>query len=108
MRPRTNERVRNVLRGEEDGGTGDRERESMAVYQHDIQAAVDATSVALDTGTATDTLVCLRDELAKRNIMTSDQEWLISTADAIEHDPDAMIADWPSDFDPARHGDHFA
>ncbi len=72
----------------------------MAVYNHDIQAAVDATSVAMDTGSVDDAVALLRDELAKREVQTSDEAWLTATVEAIRRDRNAMVADGPSDFDP--------
>jgi hypothetical protein len=78
----------------------------MAVYNHDIQAAVDATSVAMDAGSVPDAVALLRDELAKREIETRDDAWLTATVEAIRSDPNAMVADGPRDFDPGPHQDH--
>ncbi|WP_244931690.1 hypothetical protein [Nocardioides sp. W7] len=70
----------------------------MAVYDSDLQAAVDATSIAKDTGEADDLIGYLRDQLAEREIETSDEEWLRRTVAAIEADPNYMIEDEPSDY----------
>ncbi|CAI9403197.1 cupin domain-containing protein [Nocardioides sp. T2.26MG-1] len=74
----------------------------MARYDRDLQAAVDATSVAKDAHTTTDLLAYLREQLASREINTSDEDWLRRTVAAIEADPNYMVADEPSDFDPER------
>jgi hypothetical protein len=74
----------------------------MAVYDSDLQAAVDATSVAKDTGDADDLVGYLRDQLAEREIETSDEDWLRRTVAAIEADPNYMIEDEPSDYTPAK------
>jgi hypothetical protein len=74
----------------------------MARYNRDLQAAVDATSVAKDAHTTTDLLGYLRDQLAERDIQTSDEDWLRRTVAAIEADPNYMVEDEPTDFDPDR------
>lgn len=74
----------------------------MATYNSDLQAAVDATSVAKDAGESEDLLDYLKEQLAERDIETSDEEWLQRTVKAIEQDPNYMIEDEPSDFDPAE------
>jgi hypothetical protein len=70
----------------------------MAVYDSDLQAAVDATSVAKDTGDADDLVGYLRDQLAEREIETTDEDWLRRTVAAIEADPNYMIESEPSDY----------
>ncbi|MEI5672986.1 MULTISPECIES: hypothetical protein [Nocardioides] len=70
----------------------------MAVYDSDLQAAVDATSVAKDARATEDLVGYLRDQLAEREIETSDEEWLQRTVAAIEADPNYMIEDEPSDY----------
>jgi len=70
----------------------------MAVYDSDLQAAVDATSVAKDAGTTDDLIGYLRDQLAEREIETSDEEWLRRTVAAIEADPNYMTESEPSDY----------
>ena len=71
----------------------------MATYNSDLQAAVDATSVAKDAGESDDLVGYLREQLAEREIETSDEDWLRRTVAAIEKDPNYMIEDEPSDFE---------
>lgn len=75
----------------------------MARHNSDLQAAVDATSVAKDARTTTDLHGYLVEQLAERDIETSDEDWLRRTVAAIEADPNHMIADEPSDFDADEH-----
>ncbi|HTW15697.1 MAG TPA: hypothetical protein VMF51_11240 [Nocardioides sp.] len=70
----------------------------MAVYDSDLQAAVDATSVAKDAGETDDLIGYLREQLAAREIETSDEDWLRRTVAAIEANPNYMIEDEPSDY----------
>lgn len=70
----------------------------MAVYDSDLQAAVDATSIAKDTGETDDLTGYLRDQLAAREIETTDEDWLRRTVAAIRADPNYMIEDEPSDY----------
>ncbi|HYF71201.1 MAG TPA: hypothetical protein VD864_00190 [Nocardioides sp.] len=77
----------------------------MARYDRDLQAAVDATSVAKDARTATDLVAYLREQLAEREIETTDEAWLHRTVEAIEADPNYMIEDEPADFEPDQRGD---
>ncbi|GAB3198535.1 hypothetical protein GCM10027062_12930 [Nocardioides hungaricus] len=72
----------------------------MARHNSDLQAAVDATSVARDARTTTDLSGYLREQLAERDVETSDDDWVRRTVAAIEQDPDYMIEDEPSDFGP--------
>jgi hypothetical protein len=74
----------------------------MARYNRDLQAAVDATSVAKDARTTTDLLSYLRDQLAQRDIHTRDEEWLRRTVEAIDADPNYMIESEPADFEAAE------
>lgn len=74
----------------------------MARYNRDLQAAVDATSIAKDARTTTDLLGYLREQLAERDIETSDEDWLRRTVEAIDADPNYMVEDEPADFDPER------
>lgn len=74
----------------------------MARHNRDLQAAVDATSVAKDARTTTDLLGYLREQLAEREIETTDEAWLRRTVEAIEADPNYMIEDEPEDFDAER------
>lgn len=70
----------------------------MAVYDKDLQAAVDATSVAKDAGETDDLAAYLRDQLAEREVETSDEDWIRRTVERIEKDPNYMIEDEPNDF----------
>ena len=74
----------------------------MARHNRDLQAAVDATSVAKDARTTTDLLGYLLGQLAEREIETTDEAWLRRTVEAIEADPNYMIEDEPEDFDAER------
>ncbi|HYH33654.1 MAG TPA: hypothetical protein VD814_00735 [Nocardioides sp.] len=74
----------------------------MASYDADLQAAVDATSVAHDTGTEQDLVQYLRDQLAEREIETEDQEWLRRVVEGVRNDRNYMIEDEPNDFVPRR------
>lgn len=70
----------------------------MATYDANLQAAVDATSVAKATG-ETDLVSYLRDQLAERDIETSDQAWLDLMVQRIGEDPNYMIESEPSDYE---------
>ena len=74
----------------------------MASYDADLQAAVDATSVAHDAGTEDDLVQYLRDQLAEREIETSDEDWLQRMVEGVKGDPNYMIESEPSDFVPRR------
>ena len=76
----------------------------MATYDADLQAAVDATSVAHDTGAEDDLVQYLVDQLSEREISTDDREWLERTVEGIKGDRNYMIDSEPADFVP-RH-DH--
>jgi hypothetical protein len=76
----------------------------VATYDADLQAAVDATSVAHDTGTEQDLVQYLRDQLAEREIETGDDGWLQRMVEGIKGDRNFMIDSEPDDFVP-RH-DH--
>lgn len=76
----------------------------MATYDADLQAAVDATSVAHDAGTEDDLVQYLVTQLAEREISTDDREWLERTVAGIKGDRNYMIDSEPQDFVP-RH-DH--
>lgn len=71
------------------------------VYDSDLQAAVDATSVAKDTG-VTDLLAYLRQQLADREIETADEDWLARMVEGINGDPNYMIESEPNDYDAKR------
>jgi hypothetical protein len=71
----------------------------MARHDSDLQAAVDATSVAKDAHATTDLVAYLKEQLAVRDVETHDEDWLRRTVAAIEADPNYMIADEPRDYD---------
>ena len=73
----------------------------MSVHDSDLQAAVDSTSVAKDTG-ETDLVQYLRDQLAERDIETNDEAWLNRMVEQIKADPNYMIDSEPDDYDPER------
>jgi predicted nuclease of restriction endonuclease-like (RecB) superfamily len=73
----------------------------MPTYDSHLQAAVDATSVAKDSG-VTDLLGYLREQLAEREIETSDEDWLQRMVEGINGDPNFMIDSEPSDYDARR------
>ena len=72
----------------------------MASYDADLQAAVDATSVAHDAGTENDLVQYLRDQLAEREIETADEAWLQRMVEGVKNDPNYMIEGQPEDFTP--------
>lgn len=74
----------------------------MASYDADLQASVDATSVAKDAGTDVDLVQYLRDQLAEREIETSDDAWLERMIEGINGDRNYLIESEPSDFTPRR------
>ena len=74
----------------------------MATYDADLQAAVDATSVAHDAGTDQDLVQYLRERLAEREIETADDAWLRRMVEGVRGDRNYMIDSEPDDFVP-RH-----
>ena len=74
----------------------------MARHNSDLQAAVDATSVAKDAKVSEDLAAYLREQLAERDIETSDDDWIRRTIERIEGDRNYMIEDEPSDFSAPR------
>lgn len=74
----------------------------MGRHNSDLQAAVDATSVAKDAHETDDLATYLREQLAERDIETSDDDWVRRTVERIEADRNYMIEDEPSDFDVER------
>jgi hypothetical protein len=74
----------------------------MGSYDADLQAAVDATSVAKDAGTEDDLVQYLRDQLAEREIETDDEAWLKRMVDGVRRDRNYMIDSEPADFTPRR------
>ena len=75
----------------------------MARHNSDLQAAVDATSVAKDARETDDLETYLREQLAERDIETSDDDWIRRTVERIDADRNYMIEDEPSDFDSEQH-----
>jgi hypothetical protein len=73
----------------------------MATYDADLQAAVDATSVANDMG-GYDLPEYLRSELDKRGITTDDDAWVAHVVERIKADRNWMIDREPEGFTP-RH-----
>lgn len=74
----------------------------MSSYDADLQAAVDATSVANDAGTEDDLVQYLRDQLAEREIETNDEEWLRRMVEGVRSDRNYLIESEPDDFTPRR------
>ena len=74
----------------------------MAVYDYHLQAAVDATSVAKDAGTTEDLAGYLREQLAEHDIETHDEAWITMVLEGIERDPNFMVEQTPSDYDPPQ------
>jgi len=74
----------------------------MASYDADLQASVDATSVANDAGTQDDLVQYLRDQLGEREIETTDDPWLERMVEGIKGDRNYLIESEPSDFTPRR------
>jgi hypothetical protein len=70
----------------------------MATYDADLQAAVDATGVALEAGEDVDLVDYLREQLAQREIETDDQEWLERMVAGVREDRNFMIDSEPSDY----------
>ena len=75
----------------------------MAVYDSDLQAAVDATSVAKDAAQTHDLADYLREQLAERDIETTDDAWIQRTVEKIEADPNYMIDREPTDYTSTRN-----
>lgn len=73
----------------------------MATYDADLQAAVDATSIAQDAGEQ-DLESVLRTQLAEREIETTDDEWVTHVVSSIKGDPNFMIDREPSDYHSTR------
>ena len=74
----------------------------MASYDADLQASVDATSVANDAGTEEDLVKYLRDQLGEREIETTDDAWLERMVEGIKGDRNYLIESEPADFTPRR------
>jgi DNA-directed RNA polymerase specialized sigma54-like protein len=74
----------------------------MGSHNSDLQAAVDATSVAKDAHATDDLAGYLREQLAERDIETTDDAWVARMIQGIEADPNYLIESEPSDFDADR------
>ncbi|MDP2773689.1 MAG: hypothetical protein Q8O61_09035 [Nocardioides sp.] len=70
----------------------------MATYDANLQAAVDATSIAKSMGEAGDLVDILREQLHEREIETNDEAWLKHTVEKIHEDTNYMIDSEPSDY----------
>ena len=71
----------------------------MATYDSNLQAAVDATSLARDSGEK-DLVAYLKEQLTDREIETNDQDWVERTVQRIRENPNYMIEDEPDDYRP--------
>ncbi|GAW48115.1 MULTISPECIES: hypothetical protein [unclassified Nocardioides] len=71
----------------------------MARHNSDLQAAVDATSVAKDSHETEDLAGYLREQLAERDIETTDDAWVQRMVEKIKADRNFMIDSEPSDFE---------
>ena len=74
----------------------------MATYDADLQAVVDATSIAQDAG-ETDLETYLRSQLTQRDIETADDEWVAHVVASIKADPNYMIDREPTDYTSTRN-----
>jgi hypothetical protein len=70
----------------------------MATYDANLQAAVDATSIAKSSG-ETDLASYLREQLAERDIETKDEAWIEHIVSKIHEDPNFMIDREPDDYE---------
>lgn len=73
----------------------------MATYDADLQAVVDATSIAQDAG-ETDLESTLREQLSQREIETKDDAWVAHVVASIKADPNYMIDREPNDYESTR------
>jgi hypothetical protein len=71
----------------------------MATYDANLQAAVDATSIAKSMGETDDLVEFLREQLHERDIETKDEAWLKHTVEKIHEDTNYMIDSEPSDYE---------
>lgn len=74
----------------------------MSIHDADLQAAVDATSVAHDTDADVDLVSYLREQLAERDIETADDAWLTRTVEGILADRNYLVDTEPDDYTPVR------
>ncbi|GEP35129.1 hypothetical protein NSZ01_28970 [Nocardioides szechwanensis] len=71
----------------------------MATYDANLQAAVDATSIAKSMRETDDLVEFLREQLHERDIETKDEAWLKHTVEKIHEDTNYMIDSEPSDYE---------
>jgi hypothetical protein len=71
----------------------------MARHNSDLQAAVDATSVAKDAKLTDDLAGYLHEQLAERDIETGDDAWVARMVEGIQADRNYMIDSEPGDFE---------
>lgn len=71
-------------------------------HDADLQAAVDSTSVAHDMGATDDLVQFLREQLAERDIETSDEEWLARQVANLKADRNYLVDSEPADYTPHR------
>ena len=74
----------------------------MGTHDSDLQAAVDATSVAKDAGVSEDLITYLREQLAEREIETNDEAWLERMVEGIRNNPNYLIESEPDDYERSR------
>ena len=74
----------------------------MGRHNSDLQAAVDATSIAKDAKETDDLAAYLREQLAERDIETADDAWVARMVEGIEGNRNYLIESEPDDFDAER------
>ena len=74
----------------------------MGRHNSDLQAAVDATSIAKDAKETDDLAGYLREQLAERDIETTDDAWVARMVEGIEGNRNYLIESEPDDFDAER------
>ena len=74
----------------------------MGRHNSDLQAAVDATSIAKDAKETDDLAAYLREQLAERDIETADDAWVARMVEGIEGNRNYLIESEPDDFDAHR------
>jgi hypothetical protein len=72
----------------------------VATYDIRLQGAIDAASVAVDAGDATDVRERLIEELEQRDVRTQDEAWIALVVEGIAADPNFMTDKLPSDYEP--------
>jgi hypothetical protein len=73
---------------------------AVATYDIRLQGAIDAASVAVDAGDATDVRERLVEELEQRDVHTKDDAWIAMVVEGITSDPNFMTDQLPSDYEP--------